>query len=91
MLRRHSFLKKVQSIDAFPKIESNIQLTTNSGGLVTVILSLFLSYLCIHQIWQYLQIRQKYEFLVDQSRASQLQVNVDLTVQTQCQCTLSHY
>ncbi|KAI8918695.1 endoplasmic reticulum vesicle transporter-domain-containing protein [Entophlyctis helioformis] len=78
--------KRFTAFDAFPKIESQLQHTTQSGGLVSVVMLALLAYLAGSEIWRWRTIHQKYEFLVDQTRSHEheLQVNVDLTIAMDC-------
>ena len=81
---------KLREFDAFPKLEKNIQSTSSSGGFLTISVSIFLVYLSLHELWQFAQIRQKYEFLVDPTRSvgHNLQINIDMTVRMPCQCAI---
>lgn len=75
----------LQSLDAFPKIERNIQHATRVGGLLTLLVGLGLSFLIYSELSQYLKVKQDYEFLVDQGGVSKIQINIDLTVAMECQ------
>ncbi|RKO89187.1 endoplasmic reticulum vesicle transporter-domain-containing protein, partial [Blyttiomyces helicus] len=74
-------------LDAFPKIERNIQNATGSGGLLTILVSALLAYLAFSEFAAYRHTQQTYEFLVDQTRSKDhaLQINVDLTVSMNCE------
>ncbi|KAI8833052.1 endoplasmic reticulum vesicle transporter-domain-containing protein [Chytridium lagenaria] len=77
---------KLARWDAFVKMERNIQHTTLTGGMLTVVVAVVLSYLVFSEVHQYMRIQQKYEFLVDQSRGehNHLLINVDLTIAMAC-------
>ncbi|CAG8488225.1 10170_t:CDS:2 [Ambispora leptoticha] len=74
--------KKALIFDAFPKVDSGYQQKTAQGGLVTTIVSICLWFLILSECREYLQVSQSFEFFVDQSINRQLQINVDITVNT---------
>ncbi|KAI9103076.1 endoplasmic reticulum vesicle transporter-domain-containing protein [Phlyctochytrium arcticum] len=78
---------RLASLDAFPKIQRNIQHATLSGGILTLVVAILLAYLATSEFRQYRAIQQDYEFLVDQTRNRDhdLQINLDLTVAMPCQ------
>jgi endoplasmic reticulum-Golgi intermediate compartment protein 2 len=79
-------LKKAIVIDAFPKVESDYQHRSAQGGLVTIIVSIFLWFLIVSEFREYWYLNQKYEFIVDQNINHKLQINVDITVNIPCNC-----
>lgn len=85
--RRNSlFMKKLEGFDAFPKLDRNASLRTQSGGFATLIISIIIVYLTISELVQYFTIQQKFEFLVDHSRSHDhnLQINFDISVNMLC-------
>ncbi|KAI8918195.1 endoplasmic reticulum vesicle transporter-domain-containing protein [Powellomyces hirtus] len=80
------FSKRIVHLDAFPKVQRNIQQATGSGGLLTVFVGLLLAYLAASEFAQYRAVNQEYEFLVDQARSMDhgLQINLDLTIAMPC-------
>ena len=81
--------KRLSALDAFPKIQdSNITDSSQTGGIVSVFVLTFLAFLAISEITTFMGVHQDYEFLVDQSRSltANLQVNMDVTVNTPCSC-----
>ncbi|KAH9248216.1 hypothetical protein BASA81_014137 [Batrachochytrium salamandrivorans] len=78
--------KRFASLDAFPKIEKQLQQTTKSGGLVSLAMLTILSYLALSEIYRWRSIDQKYDFVVDPTRSHEhaLQVNIDLTIAMDC-------
>ncbi|KAJ3042535.1 hypothetical protein HDV00_007069 [Rhizophlyctis rosea] len=79
--------KRLTSLDAFPKVERNIQHATGSGGILTLVVAFLLSYLVFSEYMMYRAIDQKYEFLVDQTRSQDhaLLINVDVTIAMLCE------
>ncbi len=79
-------MKALIQLDAFPKLEKEVSNNTESGGLATLLISLVIIYLTIHEYNQYSRVETKYEFLVDQSRSHHhgLQINFDFTVNMNC-------
>ncbi|EGF81798.1 hypothetical protein BATDEDRAFT_86854 [Batrachochytrium dendrobatidis JAM81] len=78
--------KRLASLDAFPKIEKQLQQTTKSGGLVSLMMLAVLVYLACTEIYRWRSIDQRYDFIVDQTRSHEhsLQINVDLTIAMDC-------
>ena len=81
-------LKKAIVFDAFPKVDADCQHRSPQGGLVTIIVSIFLWFLIVGEFREYWYLNQKYEFVVDQTINHKLQINVDITVNTPCACEL---
>ncbi|KAJ3187485.1 hypothetical protein HDU85_006776 [Gaertneriomyces sp. JEL0708] len=80
-------LKHFHHLDAFPKVQRNIQHATGTGGVLTIIVALLLAYLAASEYAQYRTITQDYEFLVDQTPSHHghgLQINVDVTIAMPC-------
>ncbi|CAI2162362.1 12237_t:CDS:2 [Funneliformis geosporum] len=77
-------LKKAIVFDAFPKVDADCQNQSPQGGFVTIIVSIFLWFLIVSEFREYWYLDQKYDFVVDQSINHELQINVDITVNTQC-------
>ncbi|KAJ3020500.1 hypothetical protein HKX48_000704 [Thoreauomyces humboldtii] len=80
------FMKRITPLDAFPKVQKNIQHATGSGGVLTVFVGLLLAYLAASEFAQYRTVNQEYEFLVDQTRSLDhaLQINLDVTIAMPC-------
>ena len=80
--------RRLSNLDGFKKIEKSITQTSSAGGILTIGVIGLLAYLVLSEISQFLKVRQNYEFLVDQTRAQNhdLQINIDLTVNTPCPC-----
>ena len=67
-------------------MEQELQSRTESGGFITVVISLVLCYLLLSEFIQYRTVHQDFEFIVDHSRGHDLEllVNIDLTVAMKC-------
>lgn len=80
--------KRISSLDAFPKIETQLQKTTETGGMVTIVMFVFLVVLLSIEVYNWRTIHQKFEFIVDETRTTdrQFQINVDITVAMDCAC-----
>ncbi|KAL2915427.1 hypothetical protein HK105_205043 [Polyrhizophydium stewartii] len=78
--------KRLAALDAFPKIELQLQQTTQSGGIVSLVMLFVLLVLASSEVYRWRSIDQKYEFLVDQTRSHEhaLQINVDVTIAMDC-------
>ncbi|TPX50431.1 hypothetical protein SeLEV6574_g00904 [Synchytrium endobioticum] len=87
-LRGDRWSRRLSHLDAFPKIEKNITNASGSGGIVSIIVTLFLLYLVISEWINWVELKQDYEYLVDQTPTSSsavgLLINVDLTVAMPC-------
>ncbi|CAG8742467.1 11564_t:CDS:2, partial [Acaulospora morrowiae] len=77
-------LKKAVVFDAFPKVDAGYQDKSPQGGFITIVVSILLWFLIISEFREYLNLNQKYQFSVDQNIYHQLQINVDITVNTPC-------
>ncbi|KAJ3393880.1 hypothetical protein HDU84_000843 [Entophlyctis sp. JEL0112] len=80
--------KSLSRLNAFPKVEKNIQQTSVLGGVLTVLVAVLLFFLTIAEFIQYASITQKYEFLVDRtpnSMGAHININADITVAMACE------
>ncbi|KAI8909015.1 endoplasmic reticulum vesicle transporter-domain-containing protein [Gorgonomyces haynaldii] len=81
--RRES--KWFSSYDAFPKIEVELQSSTESGGVVSIVLFIVLFLLAGSEFLQYRSVQHDYEFVIDQTMAHQMDVYIDISIATECQ------
>ncbi|EFJ06790.1 hypothetical protein SELMODRAFT_271242 [Selaginella moellendorffii] len=72
-------LKKLQQLDAYPKINEDFHSRTLSGGVITVVSSIFMAILFITELKLFLLPGTTSELLVDTSRGETLQINFDIT------------
>ncbi|KAI9352074.1 endoplasmic reticulum vesicle transporter-domain-containing protein [Obelidium mucronatum] len=81
-------LKSLSKVNAFPKIDKNMQKSTGLGGLLTLLVAVLLFFLTLSEFIQYITIGQKYEFLVDRTASSleaHININADITVAMACE------
>jgi hypothetical protein len=80
-------IRRLSQLDSFPKLDRGLRKSTAFGGIVTLSVVVLLLFLGISELWAFLQIHEKYEFLVDPTRSQDhsLQINLDVTVNTLCQ------
>lgn len=88
--------RRITQLDAFPKVETQITNTTNSGGFLTVAVSVLMCILAFAEFHEYWKIQHEYEYLVDPTVASstslngaatqlgKLQINLDITLNMKC-------
>ncbi|KAJ3076960.1 hypothetical protein HDU98_010254 [Podochytrium sp. JEL0797] len=79
--------KSMLKVNAFPKIDRNMQKSTGLGGLLTLLVAVLLVCLTLAEFMQYIRVTQKYEFLVDRTPTSldaHVSINADITVAMAC-------
>ncbi|KAL3898191.1 MAG: hypothetical protein SGCHY_002913 [Lobulomycetales sp.] len=78
--------RKTSRFDAFVKVPHTIQQRTKLGGLLTLLVSVLIGYMLIHELSLYMYPSQEFEFLVDQTRPGDhsLSVHCDLTIAMPC-------
>ena len=75
----------LRNFDAFSKIDSSVLSSSESGGILSIVMLLLIAYLFIAETIQWQTIRYDYEYLVDQtSNNVPLEVNIDMTVAMSC-------
>jgi hypothetical protein len=95
------FIKKISSLDAFPKVESGYKERSSSGGAATLFVCIVLSFLLLAEFNNWLSIKQTYHVAVDNvvgwgrhglegtgndNWGSTIDINLDMTVATACEC-----
>jgi hypothetical protein len=80
--------RRLSTLDGFKKIERSITQSSSAGGVLTLGVIGLLIYLLLSEFRAFLTVKQNYEFLVDQTRSQRhdLQINIDLTINTPCPC-----
>ncbi|XP_031498595.1 uncharacterized protein LOC116263128 [Nymphaea colorata] len=73
------FLNKVRNLDAYPKINEDFYSRTLSGGLITVVSSIFIFLLVFSEFRAYLHPVTVSELTVDVRRGGTLRINLDVT------------
>lgn len=77
--------------DAFPKVPSSYKTRSESRGFMTIFVIFVAFVLVLNDIGEYVWGWPDYEFSVDRSRFSWLNINVDLVVNMPCECTLCSF
>ncbi|CEI85931.1 hypothetical protein RMCBS344292_00380 [Rhizopus microsporus] len=82
--------EKAAAIDVFPKVEDDNQNRSERGGLLTLIVTFCLILLTLNELSDYRKIRTKYQFLVDSTIDTKMQINIDTTIAMPCPNILIH-
>jgi hypothetical protein len=77
----------LKSFDAFPKLPSTYRKRSSERGFLTLFIALIAFLLVANDIGEFLWGWPDYEFGVDYTPTSYLDVNVDLIVNMPCRCT----
>ncbi|KAI9323541.1 endoplasmic reticulum vesicle transporter-domain-containing protein [Dichotomocladium elegans] len=80
----------IAQFDAFPKVDADNQARSEKGGLLTVLLSCFLLMLTLTEFSEYRKVHTNYQFLVDNTIDTSIQINMDLTIAMPCPVLLVH-
>ncbi|KAG9314817.1 DUF1692-domain-containing protein [Chiua virens] len=72
--------------DAFPKLPSTYKARSESRGFLTLFVILLAFLLVLNDLAEYIWGWPDYEFSVDPDSSSYMNVNVDMVVNTPCQC-----
>jgi len=70
---------KLKQLDAYPKISEDFYSRTLSGGVITLVSSIFMTLLFITEFRLYLSAQTQNQLVVDTSRGETLQINLDIT------------
>ncbi|QDZ22636.1 endoplasmic reticulum vesicle transporter [Chloropicon primus] len=73
-------LKTLKRLDAYPKVNEDFFTRTLSGGVITIISSIFMIILFISEAVDFKTIQVVNELSVDRSRGEQMQINLDITL-----------
>eukprot|EP00271_Cylindrocystis_brebissonii_P013203 TRINITY_DN32853_c0_g1_i1.p1 TRINITY_DN32853_c0_g1~~TRINITY_DN32853_c0_g1_i1.p1 ORF type:complete len:390 (+),score=61.40 TRINITY_DN32853_c0_g1_i1:291-1460(+) len=73
------FLNKLKVLDAYPKINEDFYSRTLSGGIITLVSSIFMVILFLTELRIYLLPTTTNELSVDTTRGETLQINLDVT------------
>ncbi|KAJ8541402.1 hypothetical protein K7X08_002218 [Anisodus acutangulus] len=74
-----SFIGKIRSLDAYPKINEDFYSRTLSGGVITLASSIIMTLLFISELQLYLNAVTVTKLVVDTSRGETLHINFDIT------------
>lgn len=81
---RQRLRETVAKMDAFPKVEPEIQQKSSSGALTTILTFLVISFLVFYEFQYYNEISIKYDFAVDKDMRRDLNMTLDITVAMKC-------
>ncbi|XP_073315920.1 uncharacterized protein [Primulina huaijiensis] len=74
-----SLFGKMRSLDAYPKINEDFYSRTLSGGVITLVSSIFMLLLFISELRLYFHTATETNLVVDTSRGERLRINFDVT------------
>ena len=77
-------VKVIRELDAFPKVPESYQVTSTSGGTVSILTFLFIGILVFSEFLYYRGTEMKYAYEVDKETDSKIRINVDMTVAMRC-------
>ncbi|XP_007886000.1 endoplasmic reticulum-Golgi intermediate compartment protein 2-like [Callorhinchus milii] len=81
---RRASLGVIKGLDIFPKVPEVCVETTATGGTVSLLVFVLIAILTIGESLYYCNSWIKYNYVVDTSIQSKLQINIDLTVAMKC-------
>eukprot|EP00052_Salpingoeca_macrocollata_P018018 m.147586 g.147586 ORF g.147586 m.147586 type:complete len:104 (+) comp20574_c0_seq8:701-1012(+) len=84
--RREKIREEVRKLDAFPKVEPEIQLKTSSGALTTIVVALVILFLVVTEFYYYRTVDIKYEYHVDTDMRRDMAFEIDMTIAMDCKC-----
>uniref|UniRef100_A0A7I4AZQ2 Endoplasmic reticulum vesicle transporter C-terminal domain-containing protein n=1 Tax=Physcomitrium patens TaxID=3218 RepID=A0A7I4AZQ2_PHYPA len=74
-----AIFNKLKQLDAHPKISEDFYSRTLSGGVITLVSSIFMFLLFVTEFRIYLSAQTQNQLVVDTSRGETLQINLDIT------------
>ncbi|CAN4122221.1 unnamed protein product [Withania somnifera] len=74
-----SFISRIRSLDAYPKINEDFYSRTLSGGVITLASSIIMTLLFISELRLYLHAVTETKLVVDTSRGETLRINFDIS------------
>lgn len=77
-------LSKLITLDAFPKVSHELMTSTESGGLLSLVVWAIFAYLILSEVWAWRTVQHKYDFTIDHNRAHEMEVNIDITIAMDC-------
>jgi hypothetical protein len=69
-------LRRLKALDAFPKIQDDFYSKTLSGGVITILSSLFMASLFLSELGTFLSRQEVHRLEVDTSRGETINVTV---------------
>lgn len=77
-------IKRITQLDVFPKIEKDYVDQNAGGGIITMIVTFFLSFLIFSEFLEYLSTQYDYSVVIDYTKNSDIHMNIDMTVAMEC-------
>jgi len=77
-------LKWLKSLDMFNKVQDTTLKTSTSGGFVTLLVSFAMLTLLFYEVKTAVTINKRYSYVVDPSIARTFQINLDITLASEC-------
>ena len=84
--RKRTFEKTVESLDAFPKVPEPYVEQSSSHAVVNIVTWLLVMGLVWSEINYFNNPNVKLKFTPDYDYSTKLQINIDMTVATPCNC-----
>lgn len=91
LLEQLDQIAPIKQFDAFPKLPATYKSRTKFGGLMTIFVICLSVLLVLNDIGEFIWGWSDYEFLVDNDQHRQLELNIDIIVNTPCACKLTLY
>eukprot|EP00053_Salpingoeca_punica_P009234 m.82674 g.82674 ORF g.82674 m.82674 type:complete len:357 (+) comp14929_c0_seq2:104-1174(+) len=85
LTRKEKIQEEVKKLDAFPKVEPEVQVKTPSGALATIIVATMISVLVFSEFYYYRTIDTVYEYTVDTDLIRNMSFHIDCTVKMHCE------
>lgn len=87
MTKREKLREQVKSLDAFTKVDPDmeIQQTSTSGGLTTIVALSFIAFLVWSEIVYYNTLQIRYKYSVDKDKRSDMNLTMDITIAMNCE------
>ncbi len=73
------FLRRLQKLDAYPKLKEDYREKTMSGATISIVAALIMIVLFTSEFSAYLQLDSQHELIVDTGRGGQLRINMNIT------------
>ena len=73
------FMRRLQKLDAYPKLKEDYREKTISGAAISIIAGIFMLVLFMSEFSSYLQVDSVHELVVDTSRGGSLRINMNIS------------
>ena len=73
------FMRRLQRLDAYPKLKEDYREKTLSGAAISIIAGIFMLVLFASEFTAYLVLDTQHELVVDTGRGGQLRINMNIT------------